>query len=447
MLGYSLLGRAKSSSDDLAAEMLDADFRPVPYWWDDLGEVPKAEEELTDDNDAIVVGAGFAGMSAARTLAAHGARTLVIEAKSPFYGASSRNCGFFGQLFERGLDLSQPAGLQEFQEYGVINDFLREMIKEDGVDVNMRFGRYRAASHAAHLPGMIERMRKTSEKHEFRYEVISAKDEKGFFNSTLSGHGGVFLPDAPFLQPAKLAYGNYLGTRRAGAKFAGNTAVTDVKRDSSGSYIVETSRGTVTARKVLIAVGGYGPRGFDALKVGALPMIAHQIATTPLTPEQMRSVMKQPMSAINTNTNFYCISPSPDGQRLLICGRTGVRYASERDMAADMTRLSREIFPQLGQIRATHGWHGEFAMTIDHRPHVFEDEDKVTYVTGDNGSGIGRMQWLGHKAALRTLGLEGSNTVYASAGVPRFPGYFGGSDWFVPGAVALFDLRDKYDLF
>ncbi|MBY8854333.1 FAD-binding protein, partial [Saccharothrix sp. MB29] len=44
-------------------------------------EYPQEERVTTAHYDAIVIGAGFAGMTAARELGSRGKRTLVLEAK------------------------------------------------------------------------------------------------------------------------------------------------------------------------------------------------------------------------------------------------------------------------------------------------------------------------------------------------------------------------------
>src|SRR3989454_12842544 len=48
---------------------------------------------LPERVDVAVIGAGFTGLSAARTLAKHGAKVAVLEAETVGWGASSRNGG------------------------------------------------------------------------------------------------------------------------------------------------------------------------------------------------------------------------------------------------------------------------------------------------------------------------------------------------------------------
>ena len=52
-----------------------------------------ASQSLPDTVDVAVVGSGFTGLSAARTLAKRGARVAVLESETIGWGASSRNGG------------------------------------------------------------------------------------------------------------------------------------------------------------------------------------------------------------------------------------------------------------------------------------------------------------------------------------------------------------------
>ncbi|MFZ0954443.1 MAG: FAD-binding oxidoreductase, partial [Candidatus Sulfotelmatobacter sp.] len=63
-------------------------------YWLTTAEFPKIETRpLPDRVDVAVIGAGFTGLSAARTLAKRGAKVAVLESETVGWGASSRNGG------------------------------------------------------------------------------------------------------------------------------------------------------------------------------------------------------------------------------------------------------------------------------------------------------------------------------------------------------------------
>src|SRR5215469_18510706 len=83
------------------------------YWLDTV-QMPKADPALPlpESVDVAVIGAGFTGLSAARTLAKRGAKVVVLESNTIGWGASSRN----GGMVLTGLKLS-PKTLAE--RYGL----------------------------------------------------------------------------------------------------------------------------------------------------------------------------------------------------------------------------------------------------------------------------------------------------------------------------------------
>ena len=74
-------------------EIFHKDFKAQPFWWE--AHRPSALPELTLPREArvVIVGAGYAGLSAALELTALGLDCLVLDANEPGFGASTRNGG------------------------------------------------------------------------------------------------------------------------------------------------------------------------------------------------------------------------------------------------------------------------------------------------------------------------------------------------------------------
>ena len=74
-------------------------------YWLTTAEFPKIETRpLPDRVDVAVIGAGFTGLSAARTLAQRGAKVAVLESETIGWGASSRNGGHGAHRDEAGRE-------------------------------------------------------------------------------------------------------------------------------------------------------------------------------------------------------------------------------------------------------------------------------------------------------------------------------------------------------
>ena len=80
-------------------EVLHPAFNSTPYWWDER----TAEEERRDPEgawDVAVIGAGYAGLSAALELGRNGASVAVLDSGAVGSGASTRNSGAVSVRFD-----------------------------------------------------------------------------------------------------------------------------------------------------------------------------------------------------------------------------------------------------------------------------------------------------------------------------------------------------------
>src|SRR2546430_283387 len=68
-------------------------FNPSNYWLDTVQMPAGTPGGPPERADVAIVGAGFTGLSAARTLAKRGAKVAVVETNTVGWGASSRNGG------------------------------------------------------------------------------------------------------------------------------------------------------------------------------------------------------------------------------------------------------------------------------------------------------------------------------------------------------------------
>jgi hypothetical protein len=84
------------------ASSLTMDFKDSNYWLDTVTMPTGTPGAFAERADVAVIGAGFTGLSAARTLAKGGATVVVLEANGIGWGASSRN----GGMVLTGLKLS-----------------------------------------------------------------------------------------------------------------------------------------------------------------------------------------------------------------------------------------------------------------------------------------------------------------------------------------------------
>src|SRR5262245_19124403 len=68
-------------------------LKEKPLWLDSVAMPVIADRPLVTRVDVAIIGGGYTGLSAARTLAKGGAQVAVLEAETIGWGASSRNGG------------------------------------------------------------------------------------------------------------------------------------------------------------------------------------------------------------------------------------------------------------------------------------------------------------------------------------------------------------------
>src|SRR5260370_21504858 len=138
--------------------------------------------ELHDSIDVAVVGGGYCGLSAARTLAKRGVNVAVLEAETFGWGASSRN----GGMVLTGMKLPVPAlikryGLETVRKMYAASlesiDCVEQIVREENIDCSfLRCGHLEVACKQAHFDGYEESAALI--KREFNHELrIIPKNE------------------------------------------------------------------------------------------------------------------------------------------------------------------------------------------------------------------------------------------------------------------------------
>ena len=69
------------------------DAKATPYWWEAAPLRPLPQQPLPKKLDVLIVGAGYAGLSAGLVLAREGRSVAAFDAINPGEGASTRNGG------------------------------------------------------------------------------------------------------------------------------------------------------------------------------------------------------------------------------------------------------------------------------------------------------------------------------------------------------------------
>lgn len=360
--------------------------------------------------EVAVVGGGYAGLAAARTLASAGTAVTVFEKGAIGWGAHARNGGMAIPELKAGPATLQAKygelGLRMHHEVNEAFDHLEALIADEAIDCGyQRSGQL----YLAHTPRLVPYLQKLAAEHAEGFgEPVRfvPRGELGAEIGSDAWFGGVVFDRTGGLQPAQLHAGLLRLALAAGAQVREHCAVVGLEdrgeHHGGGRFLLQTERGPVCADHVIVTTNAYADGLLPELARRVLPIGSFIVATEPLSPEVAASVSPKGRMFVNTKNLLFYWRLSPDN-RMVFGGRRSLQHATVTDAADYLTASMRQVHPQLADVAITHRWGGNVAVTLDRMPHVGQLRG-AWYATGCNGSGVALNTWLGHRLGQVVLG-------------------------------------------
>jgi glycine/D-amino acid oxidase-like deaminating enzyme len=423
---------------------LNRDYERRPYWWATMPALAdRSGRTLPDAVDAVVVGGGYTGIAAARKLALQGARTVVLEANTLGWGASTRNGGIAHPGFKwdpdtlvkrYGRDLARAL----YTESREATDLLAGIVRDQDIDAELRFNGYLvlawARAHADEFPGEAAALA------DFGVGArVVARDELASEIGTAAYHGGLAIDAGGVVHPAKWFAALVGLAERAGAEMHEGVRATAIRRQADGRFVVETKRGAILTRDVLVATNGYTDGVAPTLRRRIIPIGSYIIATEPLSEDLAHELSPTGRAYFDTR-NFLSYWHVTKDRRMLFGGRVSFFPTSVDRTAKLLHRRMLEVHPQLAGSRIEYSWGGKVALTMDRMPHVGR-AGGVMYAMGYSGTGVVMSNWLGTRAAEWMGG--GEAPALAKLRFPIVPAPYEGRPWFLPVVGEFFRARDR----
>src|SRR4029077_1028454 len=209
------------------------------YWLETV-TAPQAQSsrELPERVDVAVVGGGFCGLSAARTLAKRGVNVAVFEAETFGWGASSRN----GGMVLTGMKLPAPKLIKRYGAETVRKmyaasleqiDCVEQIVREENIDCKFsRCGHLEVACKQIHFDGYEESA--ALAKREFNHDlrIIPKTELRGEIGSDIY-FGGMVDDSSAGLNPARYFAALAEAAHRACPCLHDHTRVTKIEPTST----------------------------------------------------------------------------------------------------------------------------------------------------------------------------------------------------------------------
>ncbi len=416
----------------------------IPFWWDAAPPPDPTHEPVASTCDVAIVGAGYTGLSAARTLANAGLSVQVFDKQRVGEGASSRNGGILSGNLRIGFGAAiRKYGLEQaitiYREGIAAREFLAATIRDNAIDCDFQMnGRFTGALNLEDFAAMQREVDLLNQHLDIGAQAI-AKSDLPDETGSIAYSGGLLRNDIGMFHPAKFSRGLATLAGDAGATLHGETAVTGIAQDGD-RFTVSTARGPVSAHHVVMATNGYTDASDRWLRRRIVPITSRMVVTEEISDNLMNHLLPK-RRAMGENRNLYrYYRPSPDGKRIMLGSREPA-FSRDPRAAADHVQAGLiEIFPELSDVAITHSWNGYVAFSRDELPRIFM-QNGIHYACAYCGSGTVWAHWLGTKVALRILEQTGGDSAFD--GAPKAIPFFEGRPWFLPAAMAWYGMKDR----
>lgn len=373
---------------------------------------PRTPHEALDGNataDVVVIGAGFAGLAAARRL--HlidpGLHIMVLEALSVGEGAAGRNSGFVIDLphdvssESYGSDSANKARQEIMLNRSAIA-LARGMAEEHrwSSDIFDACGKYSLAmgdSGDHHLADYARQLTNLAEPHRLldRSETLAVTGTPAFSSA-------LFTPGTIMIQPAAYvrAFADALAAR---LRLHEQTPVTSFER-VSGGWRITTPKASVTAGKIIVAANGHA-ESFGLLSGKLLHIFTYASLSQPFDPARLPGTRRWAATPAHPMGTSVRRVTGPDGDRVLIRARYTYHPSleiSDGDVDSAGRLHDRKFaarFPMLKGVPMASRWSGAMALTWNAVPAFAEVEPGLIVACGCNGVGATKATTLGIAAA------------------------------------------------
>ncbi|MFP8780400.1 NAD(P)/FAD-dependent oxidoreductase [Hydrogenophaga sp. RWCD_12] len=376
--------------------------------------------------DVLVVGGGFAGLSAALELAQRGMSVVLLEADRVGSGASGRNGGqaIVGYASGQG-PFEEQLGKADAQRAWDLSvdavNLIEQRIAVHGIHCDWR----RGYTYVAESAKKARALREEFDDHNTRgvacewaegadvARFIDSRRYVAAFRENTSGH----------LHPLKYALGLARAAQAAGVRIHEHSPVTSL--DRGRTLVARTAKGQVTARFGVLAgncmLPEYGPRVAPEIAPRIMPVGTYIIGTQPLDPALCERLIPGNAAVCDNNFVLDYFRFSAD-HRMLFGGRVSYTTMTPPDLKGVMARRMGDVFPDLKAVPVDFVWGGFVDISMNRAPDFGRLGDNLYYLQGFSGHGVALTGLAGQMVAEAVAGQAGRFDLFARLKHHRFPG-------------------------
>lgn len=411
---------------------------------------PAAEPPLQShlQADVLVVGAGFAGLSAAIELAQRGYQVVVLEAQRICSGASGRNGGQAIAGFASGQSpFEQQLGLADAQRAWEMSlqaiDLIDARIQAFQIDCDRVNGYLYVADSARKARALEREMQMLRTQYRFETQWSEGAAVQQHIQSTRYC-AAAYETRSGHLHPLKYGLGLARAARALGVRIFEHSAVQTLQRGKR--LCATTAEGSVQADFAVLAgncsLAQYGAQVAPEIYPRTMPVGTYIIGTAPIAPALREQLLPHNAAVCDNNFVLDYFRFSAD-HRMLFGGRVSYSTRTPKDLATRMRRRMVQIFPALASVPVDFVWGGFVDISMNRAPDFGRLGSNLYYLQGFSGHGVALTGLAGQLVAQAIQGQAQRFDVFAKLSHRKFPG---GAALRTPSLVlgmAYYQLMDR----
>ena len=429
----------------MSEQIFTDNFKAQSFWWDRSPRPEPGGEALLEKADVVIVGSGYTGLCAAIQTGRGGQHTVVVDAEAAGWGCSSRNGGQVSTSIKPGYhDLKKKYGHELAfaisKEGHNALQWIGNFIEQEGIDCDFkRCGRFYAAHTAKHFVGLTEEFEKPVKGLETDSFIVPRSEQHTEIGSDLY-YGGVVHPRHASLDPGRYHQGLLERAQQASVDVVSNCKV-DAIMPVQGGFELQTQKGKITAKDVVIATSGYSGKLSPWHQRRIIPIGSYVIATEPLPDELIRKLIPNDRMITDTQKLVVYYRTCTDRKRIIFGARVSKKESDARSSAPAVYQELLKRFPVLEDFRISHSWMGFVGYTFDEMPHLGK-HNGIYYSMGYCGSGVSLATYFGTRIGQQVLGLEEGRSPLEQITFQARP-YYKGNPWFLAPTIRYYKWLDN----